>query len=229
MRSLAILLLTIVLMPSSHAGTRLTSRDDLGTTTTVQIDSGRMRIETEGEPVYLLTELASRRTLTVSPEEKIAIESTPLAAPSEAPASVERPKVELKPMGDGPTIAGYPTKRYRLLLAGHACYDQYLAPRLLAQQDIRDYLQAIAAEAANPWGALSGSGDDPCTTADSLAAEYHLKLGLPLRTVAPEGTVISETIHIETGVTLPAGAFAVPAGFRVMTTQELMKSQGAPR
>lgn len=229
MRALALLLLAVTLLPSVQAGTRLTTRDDQGATTTILIDAGRMRIETEGEPVYLLTELASRRTLMVSPDEKLVIESTPLAAPSEAPSTVERPKVELKPMGEGPTIAGYPTKRYRLFLAGQQCYDQYLAPRLLAQSEVRDYLQAIAAEAANPWGALSGSGDDPCTTADALAAEYHLKLGLPLRTVAPEGTVISETVKVETGLALPAERLAIPSGFRVMTTEDLMQGQGAPR
>jgi hypothetical protein len=64
---------------------------------------------------------------------------------------------------------------------------------------------------------------DPCQRAGTRFSEYAQSIGVPLRITAGDGQLVSEVVRIEKDARLPPNAFAVPAGYQMQNTGQMMR------
>jgi len=200
----------------------LEGRDDAGGLTVIKIEGQQARIETGDDSGYMLIHMHAQKVYSVSREDRMVLDvSSPPPSAQDTPAGAP-PKPTVTEVGPGPVIAGYPTVQYRVKAGASRCFDDYLAPKALQNEEIKRFAQAMAAWTARLHGA--GTADeDECDAASDALNERYPRLGIPMRTVDAAGTVVHEITRIQTGNTFPSSLFELPQGYPVITQEELMK------
>ena len=64
---------------------------------------------------------------------------------------------------------------------------------------------------------------DPCQRAGAQLSEYAAAIGAPMRITATNGQLISEIVRIDKNASLPPNAFAIPAGYQVVNTGQMLR------
>jgi len=189
---------------------------DSESTTLMYLEDGKMRVETAGEPGYMLADLRRRKFFAVDPAKKRAADMSAQMLPQQARA--QSPKVAgiLEKVGSGPRIAGYATEHYVLTANGQKCEEIFTSKQAFIDSGMGSLWSDFAA--AFKGLSASAEGASPCDVAENQADPS--KFGLPLRTVSSDGQT-TEVIRIEKGVAAPPGGFEVPRGYRTVTMQEL--------
>jgi hypothetical protein len=216
------------------AGTLIESRDDVGGSSTVKIETTHVRIESGDDSGYMLIDMKNNKVYSVSNDDHMVIDaSTPVDM---GPADTEQTDVPhtaptITKIGKGPRIAGYSTVHYKVSVGDQHCYDEYLASKPLENKDVKNFTAMMSKWSSEQRKYAGGmyEDEDECDAAESVVTDQYTKLGIPMRTVDSAGTVIHEITRIQTGVSFPSSVFTPPKEYPVVTQQELMKRlQGSP-
>lgn len=200
-----------------------------GGTSRVTIRADLARIDGADAESYLLLDLATRRILAVDAREHFAMDlATPRQPRSEhaqtAAAGLAPPEVRLEDAGPGPDIAGYPTRRYRVLVDGEHCHDEYLASAPLAEAGIRRFIEIMAAASDDRDNRVLTQLTEParlCEVIDDLIDDHYPHLGIPLKSVARDGTVTHEITRIRLDAPAQPALLELPAGYPVLTRDQV--------
>ncbi len=222
------LLIGLSLCTSASAAILLESVDDDGKVGRVTIEEGRARIDADSLGGYILVNLEEGSIFAVNHKERALMD---LRSPRISPhgkiknSKSTQPGITFKKVGKGPAIAGYETNRYKVSIDGMYCFDEYLSEQLLTNKNIKRFVEII--------GESSGSDDEsgmgipfdpaaPCESADDLADDFYVKLGIPMRTVGSNGLVTHEITRVDFNLTPPAGTFTAPPGYSQVSRQALI-------
>ena len=176
---------------------------------------------------YVIVDAKKQKFYAVNNQAKRVIDLTQgIPSPSKGSESPKTPKVntELKHVGSGPKIAGYPTEHYQVLANGKVCEDTWLSPAATKDANLGDFLDAFYRFFSKQRRAYQQAGMQysPCDEAQAVATGKYTKLGMAMKTTLPDGGVRQEVLSIKTGVDVPASAFDLPKGFPVMSRKEEM-------
>jgi len=205
------------------------SVNDEGKRTQVLIDDGRARIDAGSLGGYMLINLEDGNAYAINHSERAVLDLRSPMPDNPDPhiadhtgSTVPLPAVSFSKTGKGPVIAGYQTTRYKVDIDGRHCFDEYLSQQLLANPNIKRFIEIIS----KSTGTNSGTpfeADAPCKSADGLVDDYYPKLGIPMRTIDSKGNVSHEITRVDTGINPPAGTFTSPPGYKKVTRSELLK------
>lgn len=218
----------------AYADVVIEGTDAAGRSSRVTIGADQARIDGADAGTHILLDLATRRILMINERERFAMD---LASPPQprsehartAAAGLTPPDVQLEDAGAGPGIAGYPTRRYRILIDGVHCHDEYLASVPLAEPGIRRFIEIIAAASDDQDNRVLTQLTEPerlCEVSDDLIDDYYPRFGIPLRTVTPDGATAHEITRIRLDAPAQPALFELPAGFPVLTRAQVIERMG---
>lgn len=215
--------------PTAYGDTLIESTRTDGGFTRVVLGAGKARIDTSDEGTYVLLDLATRKALVVDAHAQFAMDlDSPRPQRSEharmAAAGAVPPEVRLDDMGDGPAIAGYPTRRYRVLVNNVHCYDEYLAMAPLQEPAIRLFVEATAAAPGDEESRALMLLTEPerlCEAANNLIDDHYPRLGIPLRSTDSGGKTAHEITRIQLDAPARPALLEVPAGYPVLTRAQV--------
>lgn len=211
---------TALPMCGISAATLIEERDS-EMSTIMYIEGGKMRAQTPGEDGYMLMDLRARTMFTISPSEKQAVDMTSMVfgqASTEKSAAARSVKSSLDKVGFGPEIAGYATEHYVLTANGRKCEEYFTSKEAFQDSGWAEMWNDL--EQAFKDMAVSEEDADDCDLASAEEAD-PAKIGWPLKTIDAQG-LVSEVVRIEQNATVPPGGFEVPAGYTVVSMQELL-------
>lgn len=216
---------------AASADVLIESRGSDGKPARVLIADTAARIDREGQGVHLLIDLGERRVLAVNDAGRYAMDmQSPMPPRSEHgdldTETLPVPEVRIEPRGDGPAIAGLATKRYRIIVDGRHCYDEYLAPAALERASVRRFLETMAAASRNDERRVLLQLTDPeriCEAAEDLIDDHYAEFGVPMRTVDSDARVVHEVARVDLGAPHDPALFSVPADYEILTRQQLME------
>lgn len=211
---------------SSLADTRIDFIDaNDGSASSAWINDKRARVSASAEEGFMLVDFSDNKQYMVSTEEKTIFEMSSMAAAmGQLPGgSAKAPPVDIKldDKGAGPKIAGFGTRHYVVTVGGKKCFEEFVSKDALAQGEVRQFIQAMytmTEQMSNP-GMMS-----PCDRAEVELTKRYADLGLPMRSLDENGTVVHEISAISTKVSAPAGTFDFPAGYQRMTMEDMMRN-----
>ena len=124
----------------------------------------------------------------------------------------------LERVGPGPTMAGYATVHYIVKADGRACEEIFTSRE--AMQAVGSYVDSLRDMRERDD---EDTGRSKCDIASDKVVDLG-KIGWPLKTVTLRGGGkghIDEILRIERNVSVPAGFFNVPAGYKIIKAEEL--------
>lgn len=227
----AVLALTLSLAASTaHADVTIESVDSGLDPIRVMAGEHGARIERGDGTVYVLLDFAARSVHAVNTGERYAMDMmSPTPGQQEQHgdfdfAAVAPPALRLERMGPGPSIAGYDTVHYRVLVDGRRCFDEYLAPAALDDAAIRRFIEAMAEGTRDHEHRVLVQLTDPeqlCDAVTDLIDDHYPRLGIPLRTLDAQGREVHRVTRIETGVSHDAAAFRIPPDYPILTRAQV--------
>jgi hypothetical protein len=205
-----------------------------GGTSRVVIGTDKARIDTADANVHTLIDLTTRRTLAVYMRDGFAMDlGSPRQQRSEharmAATGVAVPEVRLEDTGAGPEIAGYATRRYRVMVNDVHCGDEFLASAPLAEPAIRSFVEIMAAvsdDQDNRVLTLLTEPDRLCEVTDDLVDDQYPRLGIPLRNLDRDGRTTHEITRIRLDAPAQPALFELPADFPVLTRAQVLERMG---
>lgn len=220
----------------AHADTVIESVDAKLNEIRVSIGSDGARIERGDSPVQVLIDYKAQSIHAVDTSRRYAMDmSSPAPARHEHGdfdfASVPPPAVRMERMGAGPTIAGYETVHYRVLVEGRRCFDEYLAPAALDDDGIRQFIKVMAAGTNDAEHRVLVQLTDPerlCDAVTDLIDDHYPRLGIPLRTLDARGHEVHRVTRIDTTASHDAAMFRIPDGYEILTRAQVMEREAPP-
>ncbi|MDX9741695.1 MAG: hypothetical protein RBT81_11030 [Gammaproteobacteria bacterium] len=231
--TLPALILALVLpgaVATAHADAIIESVDSGLNEIRISIGKDGARIERADSSVHVLLDFDARSIHAVDTEQRYAMDmQSPASRQQEHGdfdfASVAPPALRLERMGAGPAIAGYETVHYRVLVDGRRCFDEYLAPAALDNEDIRRFIQAMAAGTHDVEQRVLIQLTEPdrlCDAVTDMIDDHYPRLGIPLRTLDARGREVHRVTRIETNAAHDAAMFRIPTGYEILTRVEVM-------
>ncbi len=220
--SAIVFLLVLTIQASVQAATVVTVLAQ-GKLNKIMIEGGRARIGT-GANDYILVDLQSGQAQMVMTGKKRVILLG--QALSSSATNTNTIHTSLKPVGNGPVIAGYRTTRYRWFAKGKICGTLDASTTALKTAGIKPLFDVMRKIIARQRATLGGYAAlfDVCTQASFSLAERIHSAGIPMRVTKSNGYLFSEVKSIKTGVHLPASIFAVPTGYQRVALKGVTKS-----
>ncbi len=199
------------------AGTLVESRDGDGNTVIMRIGDHRARIDTGDPQAYMVMDLDSGQVFMVSPPQRMVILIAGGAVGESAATGEDTATLQVQEQGPGDTVLGYATRRYRVIANGRQCFDDYLSRVLLDLPGMRRFAEVMATAGGGP-----GAAGDPCEQAAEAMGRRYASLGVPLRTVEPDGSISHEIIRVEKDRDFPDDIFVLPPDYQQVDQQALM-------
>lgn len=215
----------IILLLLSHtvlAATLIEVVED-GERSQVMIDGNKSRINMGEGQGFMLIDYKKQTMFAVMPKEKQILDMSG-DLPSLGGSPVAEIKTVLVSNGRGPTIAGFPTKKFTLKAEGKVCgtlFGSKAAMQTIGLNRLFESMKAMAEKQRTAMGRYAALVD-VCTRADMSFASQVEKVGVPMRTLDANGKITSEIKSIKTNVRLPANTFTLPQGYEIITLAEQM-------
>jgi len=201
------------------------------------IDDQHARMEGSQTNQYLLISFGENKSYMVNTAQKQVLEMpNPSSQPSPPPAFLKQlqdqqaklpeVKAELVKKGPGPDIVGLPTVQYQVMANGELCSDEYISEKALENQHLKlftQYMQNMKNARKKAMGGLRMPSANACAQAADTLADEVAKLGLSMRSVAKDGTVMQEVVALKTDVATKPDTFSVPKDYETMTAQQMMQ------
>ena len=174
------------------------------------------RINTKGKDDYMLVDFKSNSIYAVDPAKKQILnvsESIPDIGSGKTPEF----HLNLKPAGNGPTIAGYATNKYRISAQGADCGTIYGSREALnGTRSVKEMFDTMKTMADNHRKSLGGfaSAIPPCQLARMELANHVDKIGAPLKTIDKDGRVETEVLSINHNANVEASNYALPSNYK---------------
>lgn len=212
-------LATATLSLGAIAASMVEIRSD-GDITKIYIDGKQGRMEPGRDEGYILVDQATGKVVMVMPSEGRAMDMSGMLKQSGGAA----PGASLTPAGNGPTIAGYSTKRFKYTVAGQQCGTVYVSRDALRDSGAGFFMDVMArmADSASAFTAAA----DPCDRGAGALPKALKEQGLPMRVEDASGRLESEVTRVDRNATLPPNAFGMPEGVQV---QDAAAMQSAMR
>lgn len=204
---------------TAWAATLIEERDS-ESTVLMYIEKGKMRTETPGESGYALLDLRGRKMFMIDPAEKNVVDMSSMMFPQEtgqAPAVRGAANPALEKIGSGPEIAGYKTEHYVLTANGRKCQELFTSKEAFADSGWADLWNDVG-ESMKDMAAAEEDADD-CDVAEAELID-PAEIGWPLKTIQADGET-TEVVRIERDAVVPPGGFEIPAGYTVISMQEM--------
>ncbi len=221
-------------MCSTSWAATVVKRELQGNTEKIIMEGQQVRIETQNSNYYTLMYLAQSKTYMIEVKEKRIIEMDIVGKPPKLPPNrhpMPKPpwgdsvNAELVEKGNGPNIAGYPTKRYQIKALGKACSDNYFSKEVASHIDA--FLEA--SDKMINSRKIKGMFVHPCQQAyDDLKAKMR-KQGVSMKLVLKGGKkgdmVMYEITDIQTNVKVSAALFKLPMGYKTISEQKMIEER----
>jgi hypothetical protein len=187
-------------------------------------DGTRSRMDTANGS-YMLVDSQAETMFVVMPKERRVMDMSQMLKTA-PPAGKGGPvKVIFKKEGSGPRIAGYKTTQYRYAADGKVCGTVLASEQALEDsglQEAFDTMQRMGARADAIIMAFNAH-TDPCQRVATRFSDHAQKIGIPMRITLGNDQLVSEIVRIEKDARLPPDAFAIPAGYQVQNTGQLLQ------
>ena len=214
----------IVWAVPAWAGTLIESTDESQEITRIMIEDNIIRINTEDDS-FLLINLAKNKFYAVDSKEKRIIDMSSVYSTKPKTSGQEKKySIQFNKQRKGPTIAGYKTDQYKLVVNGKHCSDEYLSLEAAQLKDIQQFVKATSSLAEQtPMDMGMPESTDPCEQAETDMQAYYQKYGVPMRSINPDGKVEHEVTQLNTKMVFPMETFKLPKGYDVVTMEEMQK------
>ena len=225
------LCMTITAMPV-YSGTLVESVDQDGETVVTRFEGGNVRADTAQPGTYVLFDLKKEKAYLVDGSEHMVMDlSSQMWGQKQDMDAVttKQPMARLVEQGKGPTIAGYPTVHYKVMVGDEYCGDEYLSSGAMKETDMQEFgevMSRMAKQRQHSLGSMANMMQDPCDAADLTLYDEYLKHGMPLRSVDKDGTVDNEIKRIETNLSISSDTFKLPRDYPVMSMEDMMRQHG---
>jgi hypothetical protein len=186
-------------------------------------DGARSRMDT-GDGGYVVVDNKAQTMYVVIPKERRVMDMSDLLQ-SAGTSGGNGIKVVFSKQGSGPDIAGYPTSHFSFTANGKACGSVLASPQALKDSGLQDTLKMMQRMAMRADALVSAfsSQADPCQRAGAQLSEYADAIGAPMRITSADGRLVSEILRIDRNASLPPDAFAIPAGYQVVNTGQMLR------
>ncbi|UCB56109.1 MAG: hypothetical protein JSW45_06145 [Thiotrichales bacterium] len=186
------------------------------------LTNGKMaRINTRGSDDFMIVNFSTSTIYSVTPENKQIFNISSSIASS---SFFEPPKIriDIKPAGHGPNIAGYKTKKYRMSANGTYCGTLYASRDALKGTDIENMFGSLKTIADNHLNSLGGFAAviPDCQMARMRLADKLPYIGAPMRMIDIEGEVLSEITKIRKTARVEPRNYALPANYKNVSASE---------
>lgn len=214
-------LLLFSIVTTASAATLVDVKDKKNGHTQIMTDGKKARMDMGDDGSYMVIDYDRHTVHAVLPEQQQIMDlSGDMPAMGGAPA--QQVHTELSAAGDGPTIAGYATKKYSLKANGRHCGVIYGSKEAMHAAGISQLFDAMKRMIDKQRAAMGGYASmvDDCTRANMDFASLAETVGVPMKMVDKNGSDASEVSAINTSATLPADAFLLPDTYKVVTIAE---------
>jgi hypothetical protein len=191
------------------------------------VENGKAKLQTDPAN-YLLIDPSGGQFLYIIPQKKqiVDMNAAPPADAARAPKMSAMPaKVKLVRNGPGPKIAGYSTEGYQLFANGMLCLSTFLSPEAMKRGELTDFQAGFARMQTKQKEANRAAGMrfGPCEDAQDTLMTRYPELGLPMRTMDPNGGLLQEVVRIETGAKVADNLYQLPEGFGRITHEQFLR------
>jgi len=186
------------------------------------LTNGEMaRINSRGADDYMLVNFNTSSIYSVKPEDK---QITNLSSSISSISLLKAPSVRLdiKPAGPGPVIAGYNTTKYRLSANGDYCGTLFASREALKGSDIENMFGTFKTMADKHLESLGGFAVviPTCQLARMRLAEKLQHIGAPMRVLDIEGNIDSEITKIIKNAGVEPQNYSLPANYKKVSMFE---------
>lgn len=178
------------------------------------IEGHQFRVDVAGNNEYMIADYKANKFYLVDPAKKEIMDMSNLISKNEQ--STQGLKIEIKPLGKGPDVAGYATSKYQLSANGKQCRQVLISKQAQKDAGIGGLMEALSHIDINPMGAQFMQD---CDRASILFARKMKNLGMPLATIN-NGKLDDKVRKIQQNAALPAGGFKLPSGYRHVNLQQ---------
>ena len=221
-------LAALSLCASAAADVKFVMTDMTGQKSTLVSNGSKVRIDNRQMPGYGIIDTERGEYVMVDTKRNEAY-STSLRNDGEA-ADVKPVSLSVKDKGGGQKIAGYLTRKYKFSADGEHCGTIYASSKLLKNDQVRGIFEAFRAmqqSARHMTAGLAGMLT-PCQRANLQLADKMDSIGIPLRVLGADGSVMSEVLSVDTDVRVADARYEIPAGInRVSMDQQMQQSAEA--
>jgi hypothetical protein len=186
------------------------------------LTNGNMaRINSRGTDDYKLVNFKTGTIYSVTPENK---QVTNLSSSIPTISGFKPPSVRLdiKPDGMGPAIAGYNTKRYRLSANGENCGTLFASKDAIQGSTIENMFGTLKTMADSHLESLGGFAImiPTCQLARLQLVEKLQYIGAPMRVLDKEGNIDTEITSIIKNAGVDPHNYSFPANYRKVSMDE---------
>ena len=186
------------------------------------LTNGNMaRINSRGTDEYKLVNFKTSMIYSVTPEDK-QITNLSSSIPSINGFKPPSIRVDIKPAGPGPVIAGYSTKKYRLSANGEYCGTLFASRDALKGSAIENMFGTLKTMADNHLGSLGGFAAliPTCQLARIQLVEKLQHIGAPMRVLDTEGNIDTEITSVIKNAGVDPHNYSFPANYRTVSMDE---------
>lgn len=186
------------------------------------LTNGKMaRINTRGNDEYMLINFKTKTIYAVTPETR-QIVNVSNSMPSLSGVKPPSIRLSIKPVGGGPKIAGYNTRKYRLSADGEYCGAIYASKDALRGTAIESMFDTMKTMADNHRKSLGGfaAAIPACQMAKIQLAEKLPEIGAPMRTTDKKGHIDTEITMILKNAGVDPHNYSFPPGYKKVSMGE---------
>lgn len=198
---------------AASAATVMETREPGGGIAKMTVEGRYARMQSE-EHNYVLIDLTQGKFYGVDLGARHIIDMSAPPPPDPNFKPEQRPAVHavLVDKGEGPIIAGFPTRHYQITAEGRICSDTFLSAQAMEEGDMRGFMEGFQRFYQQQKEAYvqAGADYDACEEAQDVAWDKYLEYGMPLKTVDLDGYMRQEVVALRTGVSVEKGYFDLP-------------------
>lgn len=201
---------------------------DQGHYTVLDANKGNFMLVDTGRKIYAQDSIDNFcRSMASSMEQALK------SLPKEARAALEKmrsrrkaPVVSVEKAGDGGTIAGYRTVKYRVTADGRPYQELWLTTDADLVKEIGKLYPVVMNKVSSCMAAASAAGGPTATVEDSAAYRKVVSSGWEMKSITRSdmGSSSTEVVKLERK-NIPSSEFAVPAGYKKVPLSQLMSGR----
>lgn len=209
-----------------YGGTMIELRDRAGRGNQILADGNRIRVDPADRNSYVIIDHVTQSVKIVHPQRRTVLElSGEIPAFGIGGSAAENTALTIEDDGDGPDIAGYETRQYRLSVNGEYCGIVFTSKEAFEDAELDRLVQTVrkvTGKAAQTLVSMQ-SGMTACQRAAANSLDHIADIGAPLRSLDQNGKVDFEVTRIQTHVELAPDTFGIPQGYKLVNAAEKIK------
>jgi hypothetical protein len=181
----------------------------------------KARINSRGSKDYMIVDFNTGTVFSVISKDK-QITNLSSLVPSISGFETPQVRLDIKPAGPGPVIAGYKTKQYRLSSGGENCGTVFASVDALSGSTIEHMFGALKNLADSHLESLGGFAMvlPACDLARIRLVDKLQYIGAPMRVLDTEGNTESEITKIIKQAGVNPNDYAFPPSYRMVSVDE---------